>query len=271
MIDLHCHLLPGIDDGSQSLQMSVDMARMATADGTNVLACTPHILPTVYDNDGPTIKAAVAILRKALELAQIPLRLVTGADVHLAPDLVTGLKNGRVLTLNDSRYLLLEPPHHVIPPRLAEYIFGLHTAGYVPILTHPERLSWIDGHYSLIEQLAHNGTLMQLTAGSLTGRFGRRPRYWAERMLDEGLCHLLASDGHNVDGRPPCLAEGRDAAAQRVGDEEAANLVVNRPRAIIDNASPSQLSPPQGSLRAADRPRGWRRVLARAKLAGGRG
>lgn len=251
--------------------MSVDMARMAVADGTTVLACTPHILPTVYDNDGQTIKAAVAILRKALALAQIPLRLVAGADVHLAPDLVAGLKAGRVLTLNDSRYLLLEPPHHVVPPRLAEYIFGLHTAGYVPILTHPERLTWIEGHYALIEQLAHHGTLMQLTAGSLTGRFGRRPRYWAERMLDGGVCHLLASDGHNVDGRPPCLAEGREAAARRVGDEEAANLVLGRSQAIIDNASPSQLPPPKGHPQPAEPPRGWRGVLARAKRAGGGG
>lgn len=269
MIDLHCHLLPGIDDGSKSVRMSVDMARMAAADGTTILACTPHILPTVYDNNGPTIKAAVAVLRKALAFAEIRLRLVSGADVHVAPDLVVGIRDGRVPTLNDSRYFLLEPPHHVVPPRLAEHIFGLHTAGYVPILTHPERLSWIDGHYSIIEQLVHNGTLIQLTAGSLTGRFGRRPRYWAERMLDEGLCHILASDGHNIESRPPCLAEGREAAARRVGEEEATNLVVTRPQAIIDNLRPDQLFPVRGRQEVTDRKLGWRRIFALVKRAGG--
>lgn len=244
---------------------------MAVADGTTVLACTPHILPTVYDNNGPTINAAIAVMRKALALAEIPLRLVSGADVHVAPDLAAGIQSGRVLTLNESRYFLLEPPHHIAPPRLAELAFGLHTAGYVAILTHPERLSWIDGYYSLIEQLAHNGTLIQLTAGSLTGRFGRRPRYWAERMLDEGLCHILASDGHNVDHRPPCLSEGREAAARRVGDEEATNLVVTRPQAIIDNVSPGQLSPVRGRQQKADSAPGWRRILARARRIGGGG
>ena len=243
--------------------MSVDMARMAAAEGTTVLACTPHIMPPIYDNKGPTIKAAVELIRKALVLAEIPLRLIPGADVHVAPDLVAGLKSGRILTLNDSRYLLLEPPHHVVLPRLAEHIFDLLTAGYTPILTHPERLSWIEREYQLIEQLVHNGTLMQLTAGSLTGAFGRRPRYWAERMLDDGLCHLLASDGHNVDARPPCLAEGREAAARRVGEEEATNLVVSRPQAIIDNANPGELLSSRPNRPAVEP--GWRRLLTKAR------
>lgn len=249
MIDLHCHLLPSIDDGSKGLRISVEMARMAAADGIHVMACTPHILPGVYDNTGPVIKAATAILRKALLLAEIPLQLVTGADAHVAPDLVDGLREGRVLALNDSRYVLLEPPHHIPPPRFDEYVFSLHTAGYVAILTHPERLSWIERHYRLIKLLARNGVLMQVTAGSLTGRFGARPRYWAERMLDEGICHLLATDAHDLERRPPCLAEGRDAAARIVGDAEATHLVSTRPRGIIDNLSPGQLPVPARSER----------------------
>ena len=269
MIDLHCHLVPGIDDGSKSVRMSVEMARLAVADGTTVLACTPHIMPPVYDNRGPIIKAAVEVLRKAVAVAELPLRLVAGADVHVAPDLVTGLRDGRILTLNDSRYLLLEPPHHVPPPRLAECIFGLNTAGYIAILTHPERLSWIEAQFQLIVQLAQTGTLMQVTAGSLTGRFGSRARYWGERMLDEGLCHLLASDGHDPDYRPPFLAEGRDAAAKRVGDEEATHLVVTRPQAIIDNVKPDKLAPIASQHRAMDAPSGWRRVWDRVRRVGG--
>ena len=107
--------------------------------------------------------------------AGIPIRLVTGADVHIAADLDVQLGNGRALTLNDSRYLLLEPPHHQLPRRLPDLIFGLQAAGYVPIVTHPERLSWIEGHYDLVKRLVRNSVLMQITAGSLMGRFGRRP------------------------------------------------------------------------------------------------
>lgn len=240
---------------------------MAAADGIQVMACTPHIMPGVYDNAGPTIKAATAILRKALHLAEVPLELITGADAHVASDLINGLRDGRVLALNDTRYILLEPPHHIPPPRLGEYIFNLHTAGYVVVLTHPERLSWVGPHYALIRQLARNGVLMQITAGSLTGRFGSRARYWAERMLNEGLCHILATDAHDLERRPPCLAEGRDAAARIVGDEEAIHLVSTRPRGIVDDVSPTQLPAPAGaeqrdSLSSLARPLG---VLARIK------
>jgi protein-tyrosine phosphatase len=264
VIDLHCHLLPGIDDGAKSLAVSLDMARMAVAGGITVTACTPHILPGVYNNEGSTIEAVVEIMRKALERAGIPLRLVTGADVHVAPNLVAGLRSGRVLTINRSRYMLLEPPHHVVPPRLAEHVFDLHTAGYVAILTHPERLSWIENHYSVIYELAHNGVLMQLTAGSLAGRFGKRARYWAERLLCEGLCHLLASDAHDTDARPPALAEARDFAAERLGEEEATQLVVTRPQAILDNVNPSQLAEPIGvRQRPREAPSRWQRVLQR--------
>ncbi len=262
MIDLHCHLLPGIDDGARDVAMSLDMARMACADGITVTACTPHILPSVYDNTGPAIKSAVAALQKSLDEAGVPLTLVTGADVHIAPDLATGLRTGRVLTLNGSRYMLLEPPHHVLPPNIEDHIFRLHTAGFVAIVTHPERMSWIDGNYDLVERLVRGGVWMQVTAGSLMGRFGRRPRYWAERLLDEGLCHILATDAHNPTGRPPYLAEAREAAAKRLGEEEADNLVTNRPQAILNNLSPG-LVPALAQPQIDEPQSGWRRLLAR--------
>src|SRR5690606_29532618 len=110
---------------------------------------------------------------------------------------------GRLLTLADTRYVLVEPPHHVAPPRLEDLFFALSAAGYVPILTHPERLSWINTHYDAIKRLADAGVWMQLTAGSLTGAFGRNARYWAERMLDEGRAHILATDAHDTVRRPP--------------------------------------------------------------------
>ena len=241
MIDLHCHLLPGIDDGSKDLEMSLAMARMASSDGISTIACTPHILPGVYRNTGPAIRTAVAQLQESISEAGIPIALVTGADVHVAPDLGVQLREGKALTLNDSRYFLLEPPHHLLPPRLEDLIFGLQAAGYVPILTHPERLSWIEDHYDLIERFACNSVLMQITAGSLMGQFGRRPRYWAERMLDDGLCHLLATDAHNTERRPPRMAEARELIAQRIGHDEATNMVLGRPQCILNNLSPTEL------------------------------
>jgi len=250
LIDLHCHLLPGIDDGARSIDMALLMASMAASDGITVTACTPHIVPGVYHNEGSAIRAAVAKLQGAISDAGIPLRLVTGADVHIAPDLGVRLRSGMALTLNDTRYFLFEPTHHILPPRLEDLTFDLMAAGYVPILTHPERLTWIDGHYELVKKLAQSGLLIQVTAGALTGRFGRRPKYWAERILDEGLCDILATDAHDPEHRAPRLHEGRVLAAQRLGEVEATNLVVTRPGAILNNLSPAQLPPRPAAARA---------------------
>jgi protein-tyrosine phosphatase len=276
LIDLHSHLLPGIDDGSKDLAMSLAMARVAAADGISIIACTPHILPGVYNNNGPVIRRAAARLAESLAEAGIPISLVTGADVHIAPDLDTQLRDGRVLTLNNSRYFLLEPPHHVLPPRLEDLIFGLQAAGYVPILTHPERLSWVEGHYHLIGRLVSSSVLMQITAGSVMGRFGRRPRYWAERMLDEGLCHLLATDAHNTEQRAPRMADARDLVAQRLGDDEAINLVLRRPQGILNNLSPAELPPlPQAKAwqegSGTEAPTVWGHILRRARRLAGAG
>lgn len=244
MIDLHSHILPGIDDGAADLDMSLEMARMFVADGVEVVACTPHILPGVYHNTGPQIRQETANLQAALDGAQIPLRLITGADVHVVPDFVAGLKSGHLLSLNDTRYVLVEPPHHVPPPRIEDLFFNLLVDGYVPILTHPERLTWIKTHYSTFQRLAQTGVWMQITAGSLAGSFGRNAQYWAERMLDDGCVHILATDAHDTKRRPPILRIGRDLAAKRVGAQEAENMVVTRTRGVLDNESPADLPMP---------------------------
>lgn len=241
MIDLHCHLLPGIDDGAPNLATSLAMARIAAKDGITVTACTPHIYPGMYENNGPAIRRAVAELQNQLDEAGIPLRLTSGADTHIARDLVAGLRSGRVPSLHDSRYFLLEPPHHVAPPRLAETVFDLLAAGYVPVITHPERLSWIEDRYETFVELARQGAWLQVTAGSLTGRFGEAARYWGERLLDEGWVHILATDSHGADRRPPLLAEGQRAAERWLGAGEAHHLVVTRPQGILNNSGPERL------------------------------
>jgi len=241
MFDLHCHILPGIDDGAADLTTALAMARIAVEDGIQTIACTPHIYPGLYENTAPGIRVAIAKLQAELDKRSIPLRLVEGADVHLEPGLAGSIKAGRVPTLAGSRYLLLEPPHHVAPPRFQESVFELIAAGYVPVITHPERLTWIEDHYAVFAQLVEMGAWMQLTAGSLTGRFGRRPKYWSEQMLDEGLVHILATDSHHFEIRPPLLAEGRDAAATRVGAREAEHMVSFRPAGIVKNRNPHEL------------------------------
>lgn len=266
MIDLHCHILPGVDDGSSSLEESLEMARTMASEGVRIVACTPHIMPGVFNNDGWAIREQVAWLQQALDEAGVAIHLVVGADVQIAPDLVGGLRSGALLSLHDTRFVLIELPHHVLPPRLDDTLFGLMTAGYVPVLTHPERLSWIDRRYDLMKRLFDSGVWMQITAGALLGDFGKKPQYWAERMLAEGMCHIMATDAHDVKRRPPKLRAGFEKAAMLVGEDEAINLVLRRPYRILENRTASAMPPPKGGAapEEPEKPESlWSRVLTR--------
>lgn len=262
MIDLHSHILPGIDDGSKSLEMSLEMARMAVDDGISIMACTPHIYPGLYMNDTAGITAARDALQASLNAHNIPLQLVTGADVHLVPGLLEGLRGGKVPSLHDTRYLLLEPSHHVAPPRFAESVFELVAAGYVPVITHPERLTWIEDHFKVFVDLTRQGAWMQITAGALTGVFGPRAKYWGERFLGEGLTHIIATDAHSTGRRTPHLSQARDIAERLLGRQEADLLVQGRPAALLRNELPSQIArlPQRQSAPGA----WWQRLFSRS-------
>ena len=245
MIDLHCHMLPGIDDGAPDLATALEMARIAKADGITTTACTPHIYPGLYENEASGIARAVSRLRREVSDAGIELDLTYGADIQLVPELLDGLRRGTHPTLHQSRYFLFEPPHHTVPARFEESIFDTLAAGYVPVITHPERLTWLDDeHYDWFVQAAKDGAWIQVTAGALTGRFGRQARYWGERMLDDGVVHILATDSHDPRHRPPVLSEGLTAASKFVGEAEANRLVTERPRAILEDADPTRVPPP---------------------------
>jgi protein-tyrosine phosphatase len=257
VIDLHCHMLPGIDDGAPDLSVALEMADIAYRDGIRTLACTPHIYPGMYENSAESIRLATDAFRTQLADAGIPLELTYASDTHVVPDLIDKLRLGQVPTFNGGRYFLLEPPHHVAPPNFEQFVFSIMAAGYVPVVTHPERLSWIEEHYQVFKTLSLRGAWMQVTAGSLTGRFGGAAQYWGERMLDEGLVHILATDAHSPKRRPPLLAEGMEAAKRWVGAEEAVRLVNDRPKAILDNIDPAQVPLPDGKAKPVIRKSGF--------------
>lgn len=246
MIDLHSHILPGLDDGAASLEVSLEMARMAVADGTTVLACTPHIYPGMYVNDSLGIQAARDALQAELDERCIGLQLVIGADAHLVPELLEGLRTGRVPTLHGSRYFLMEPSHHVAPPGFQDAVFQIMDAGYVPVVTHPERLFWVEAHYDTFVRLARHGAWIQLTAGAIAGKFGRRALHWSKRFLRDGLVHIVASDAHGTARRSPVMSDAVALMRRLAGEEEVTQMLVHRPQAILDNRLPRDVKPPPG-------------------------
>lgn len=253
MFDLHCHLLPGIDEGAVDLGMALEMARIAVADGISTVACTPSILPGTHENTADGIRAAVAALQAELDQRDIHLRLVMGAVAHLDPGVVRGVRSGRIPTIADSHYLLVEPPRHVAPPRFEESMFELMTLGITPILAQPESVAWVDSHHEALVRLAARGAWLQVSAGALAGRQGKRAQYWGEKFVAEGHCHVLATGARDPGMRPPLLAEAREVAVRLVGRDAAMHLVSTRPRGVVADADPSTLPPPVALTRGGVR------------------
>ena len=250
MIDLHCHLLPGLDDGPGDPAKSLEMCRMALEEGVSGIAATPHLYHDLFPTDRDSILAALQGMRGALEEAGVCLALYAGADVRLVPDLAERLDRGECLTLNHGRYFLLELPHRVLPPNLGDAVSSLVAAGRVPVITHPERNAAILRREEILLDLLGRGALCQVTAGSLTGEFGRESERLARRLVEAGAVHFLASDAHSTSWRPPGLARGLDAARRLLGDEAARRLVDENPRAVLADL-PLEVAP----VRTLPRPR----------------
>jgi protein-tyrosine phosphatase len=235
MIDLHSHILPGVDDGPRDLQGSLEMARVAVEDGITRLAATPHNADWRDGGRRAWVEERVEELQNALDAQGIPLSVVPGVEAYIAPDLVQHLKDERAFTLNGSRYLLIELPMHSWPLYTEQVFFEVQVQGLVPILAHAARYAPVQEDPNRVFGLVERGALVQLTAGSLTGQFGRRTRDTARRLLEHNLAHLIASDSHSARSRPPRLSPGVEAATRIIGPERARAMVTTVPAAILED------------------------------------
>ncbi len=232
MIDLHNHLLPGIDDGAPDLDTALELARLAVAEGITHLVCTPHIHPGRYDNDLASIAAARQRLVAGLQEAGIPLQVAAAAEVRYSTELMQGIEQDSLPFLgrwHGKRVLLLELPHGEVPfgaERLTEWLLQ-HDV--MPMIAHPERNKGVMQCPRKLKPFIEQGCLLQVTAGAVAGHFGEPARLIANALLELGLVTILASDAHNVRHRPPVLSEGMQQAARIVGAFQAERLVIDTP------------------------------------------
>ena len=236
MIDLHCHFLPGIDDGAQTLADGLAMAHAAAADGITYSVMTPHINPGRYENTRSTIEQAFKSFRLALRKAHVPLHIGMAAEVRLSPDILALLSQNEVPFLGELdgyRIILLEFPHTQITRGADKLVERLLKHGIRPLIAHPERNQDVIRDLSKIEPFVEMGCFLQITAGALVGRFGRAPQRRALQLLELDVFKILASDAHNLDGRRPLLREGMEAAARVIGAQAAHDLVNRNPRMIL--------------------------------------
>jgi len=259
MIDLHNHILSELDDGAKSMEESIQMGRMSFQGGIRTVVATPHLLPGIYTNDRETILSKVLELNHALAQCGMqdgefgtenadykiplesgcPFRILPGADVHFTIDLPQLCENGEIVTVNDNgRFLMVEFDFQGIPYHAEQVLFQMIAKGIIPIITHPERNFEIGQSPKRYHRMIQMGCLGQVTAMSLTGGFGSGVRRVAESLLKSRLVHIIATDAHSMDRRPPTLSGSVRAAAKIIGEAEAIRMVTEYPQAVIEGRRP---------------------------------
>ncbi len=239
MIDLHIHILPGIDDGPRSLETALAMARLAAADGIKTMVATPHLfrrksVDLAAVNRPENVREAVRSFNQALAEEGIELTVLPGCEIPLFPEIIKFIDEGRIITLSDGgRYISLEMPDTVIPPATEDLVFQLTSRGLTPVISHPERnMIFYETPYRL-ERLISLGCLAQITARSLTRGFGWRVARFTKKLLRRGLVHVMSTDAHNLTSRPPLLTEAVRKLSRLVGESRAWDMVATVPERII--------------------------------------
>ena len=233
-VDVHCHCLPGLDDGPETESKAIELCQALVADGFTDVIATPHQLGR-YDgrNNAQTVRSAVAKLQGMLDGQNVPLKIHPGGDIRIDERLPRLLQEGEISTLTDGgRYLLLELPHefYLEPMPLLKRLLELN---YIPIITHPERYSHLQRRSGMVKAWVERGALLQITAASILGGFGSHAQEISNRWIEEGLVTLVATDAHNTSGRAPRMSAALKAIEDNHGIGMARVLCIDNPARVI--------------------------------------
>ena len=228
MIDIHSHILPGIDDGARTLEDALAMARIAIAEGITHIAATPHYKNGKFENKKQDILEAVRVLQNEFDTRGIDLTVFPGQEVRIHGEIMEGIKKEEILFADESnRYLLIEFPTMSIPHYAESLFFQLQQQGIIPIIVHPERNREIIENPNRLLDFVEKGALAQLTASSYVGVFGKEVQKLSSQLIAANLVHVLASDAHNTRGRSFHMKEAFEKLAREFGEEKASAFQEN--------------------------------------------
>lgn len=217
MIDIHSHILPGIDDGAKSEEDSILMAQQALEQGVHTMIATPHHKTSSFDNARDSILMHTEILNELFKAHDIPLTLLPGQETRINGDFLTDLKNGEILCLNETDYVFVELPFDHVPLYTETMLYDILMQGYKPIIVHPERNREIREQPGKLYDLVRKGALTQITAGSLLGDFGKEIARFTREIIEHNMTHFVATDAHNITSRPVNLAEAYEFIQNEIG------------------------------------------------------
>ena len=232
MVDIHCHILPGVDDGAESIEESLTMLRKAATGGVKSIVATPHLLRGSYETSLSQRQEMVADLQKAADENHIDIQIKTGVEYYLTPQILEDMDRLEELSINNNgKYLLIELPMRFVPQSMDDVLFNLKVKGIIPVLAHPERNEGICRNPNIVFDLVEKGCLTQINVGSILGYFGGQIRKVARNILTHNLAHVIASDMHSANS--PALGAAVPEVEKLLGKEQAARLFVETPQQIV--------------------------------------
>ncbi|WP_353095816.1 CpsB/CapC family capsule biosynthesis tyrosine phosphatase [Tissierella praeacuta] len=235
MIDIHSHILPCVDDGSKDMEMSIEMARMYIESGIKTVIATPHYIEGSVDTSLENNRIVLEELRKELDKEKLDIDILLGNEAYISMDLLKAIEEGKVSTLNGTRYILIELPMFDIPLYVENVIYELLIKGYIPIIAHPERNAKIIEDPNILYNYIDKGALAQLNLPSLEGKYGEKPKITAEILLKHNMIHFLGTDAHTNRGRSPRVKNALTKLESIISDEDIECLTYKNPKFLLED------------------------------------